>query len=32
VARTTADLDGSEQIHDQHMLEALGFRLNDVAA
>jgi magnesium chelatase family protein len=32
VARTTADLDGSEQIQDQHMLEALGFRLNDVAA
>jgi len=32
VARTTADLDGSEQIEDRHMLEALGFRLNDVTA
>ncbi len=32
VARTAADLDGSEHIEDQHMLEALGFRLNDVAA
>jgi magnesium chelatase family protein len=32
VARTTADLDGSEHIQDRHMLEALGFRLNDVAA
>jgi magnesium chelatase family protein len=32
VARTAADLDGSEQIEDQHMLEALGFRLSDVAA
>ncbi len=32
VARTAADLDGSEHIEEQHMLEALGFRLNDVAA
>jgi magnesium chelatase family protein len=32
VARTAADLDGSEQIEDRHMLEALGFRLNDIAA
>lgn len=32
VARTAADLDGSEHIEDRHMLEALGFRLNDVAA
>jgi magnesium chelatase family protein len=32
VARTAADLDGSEQIEDQHVLEALGFRLSDVAA
>jgi magnesium chelatase family protein len=32
VARTAADLDGSEQIEDHHVLEALGFRLNDVAA
>jgi magnesium chelatase family protein len=32
VARTAADLDGSEQIEDRHMLEALGFRLNDLAA
>jgi magnesium chelatase family protein len=32
VARTAADLDGSEHIEDQHVLEALGFRLDDVAA
>ncbi len=32
VARTAADLDGSSEIEEQHVLEALGFRLNDVAA
>lgn len=32
VARTAADLDGSESIEEPHVLEALGFRLNDVAA
>ena len=32
VARTAADLDGSEQIGERHILEALGYRLNDVAA
>jgi magnesium chelatase family protein len=32
VARTAADLDGSDQIEEQHVLEALGFRLQDVAA
>jgi magnesium chelatase family protein len=32
VARTSADLDGSEQIEEHHVLEALGFRLQDVAA
>jgi len=32
VARTAADLDGSEHIEEHHVLEALGFRLNDVAA
>jgi len=32
VARTSADLDGSEDIAEQHVLEALGFRLQDVAA
>jgi magnesium chelatase family protein len=32
VARTTADIDGSEQIEERHVLEALGFRLQDVAA
>ncbi|HVH61969.1 MAG TPA: YifB family Mg chelatase-like AAA ATPase [Candidatus Dormibacteraeota bacterium] len=32
VARTTADLDGSPQIEQRHILEALGFRLSDVAA
>jgi magnesium chelatase family protein len=32
VARTSADLDGSDQIGERHILEALGYRLNDVAA
>jgi len=32
VARTAADLEGSEQIEEHHVLEALGFRLQDVAA
>jgi magnesium chelatase family protein len=32
VARTTADLDGSDHISEQHILEALGYRLQDVAA
>jgi magnesium chelatase family protein len=32
VARTSADLDGSERIRESHVLEALGYRLNDVAA
>ena len=32
VARTAADLDCSEQIEEHHVLEALGFRLQDVAA
>jgi magnesium chelatase family protein len=32
VARTVADLEGAEQIQDHHVLEALGFRLNDAAA
>jgi magnesium chelatase family protein len=32
VARTSADLDGSERIGERHILEALGYRLNDVAA
>ncbi|MHB8611078.1 MAG: YifB family Mg chelatase-like AAA ATPase [Candidatus Dormibacteraceae bacterium] len=32
VARTAADLDGSENIGEQHILEALGYRLQDVAA
>jgi magnesium chelatase family protein len=32
VARTTADLDGSDHIGEQHILEALGYRLQDVAA
>jgi magnesium chelatase family protein len=32
VARTAADLDGSQDIEEHHVLEALGFRLNDVAA
>ena len=32
VARTAADLDGSAEIEESHVLEALGFRLHDVAA
>lgn len=32
VARTSADLDGADQIGEQHILEALGYRLQDVAA
>jgi magnesium chelatase family protein len=32
VARTAADLEGSELIADRHILEALGYRLHDVAA
>jgi magnesium chelatase family protein len=32
VARTAADLDGSPEIEERHVLEALGFRLQDVAA
>ncbi len=32
VARTAADLDGSERIEEQHVLEALGYRLQDLAA
>jgi magnesium chelatase family protein len=32
VARTSADLDGAEHIGERHILEALGFRLHDVAA
>jgi magnesium chelatase family protein len=32
VARTTADLDGSAKIEERHVLEALGFRLQDAAA
>jgi magnesium chelatase family protein len=32
VARTAADLQGSDQIREQHILEALGYRLQDVAA
>ncbi|HEX2681463.1 MAG TPA: YifB family Mg chelatase-like AAA ATPase [Candidatus Dormibacteraeota bacterium] len=32
VARTAADLDLSEEIEERHVLEALGFRLQDVAA
>ena len=32
VARTAADLDPSEEIEEHHVLEALGFRLQDVAA
>ncbi|GAC1507892.1 MAG: hypothetical protein NVS1B3_08680 [Candidatus Dormibacteraceae bacterium] len=32
VARTSADLDGADQIGERHILEALGFRLQDVAA
>jgi magnesium chelatase family protein len=32
VARTAADLDGAEHIGERHILEALGYRLQDVAA
>ena len=32
VARTSADLEGAEQIGERHILEALGYRLHDVAA
>jgi magnesium chelatase family protein len=32
VARTAADLDGSDAIREHHVLEALGYRLQDVAA
>jgi magnesium chelatase family protein len=32
VARTVADLEGSDSIEEHHVLEALGFRLQDVAA
>jgi magnesium chelatase family protein len=32
VARTAADLDGSERIQERHVLEALGYRLQDLAA
>jgi magnesium chelatase family protein len=32
VARTAADLDASEEIQEHHVLEALGFRLQDAAA
>ena len=32
VARTAADLEGAEVIGDRHVLEALGYRLNDLAA
>ena len=32
VARTAADLEGAELIGDRHVLEALGYRLHDVAA
>jgi magnesium chelatase family protein len=32
VARTSADLDAAEQIGEGHILEALGYRLQDVAA
>ena len=32
VARTAADLEGVEPIADRHVLEALGYRLHDVAA
>jgi magnesium chelatase family protein len=32
VARTSADLDGAENICERHILEALGYRLQDVAA
>jgi len=32
VARTSADLEAAEQIGERHVLEALGYRLHDVAA
>ena len=32
VARTVADLEGASDIEERHVLEALGFRLSDVAA
>ncbi|GAC1666275.1 MAG: YifB family Mg chelatase-like AAA ATPase [Candidatus Dormibacteraceae bacterium] len=32
VARTLADLDGAEHIGERHILEALGYRLQDVTA
>jgi magnesium chelatase family protein len=32
VARTSADLDGADHIGERHILEALGYRLQDVAA
>jgi magnesium chelatase family protein len=32
VARTAADLAGSNEIQEEHVLEALGFRLQDAAA
>jgi magnesium chelatase family protein len=32
VARTAADLEGAELIADRHVLEALGYRLQDLAA
>ena len=32
VARTSADLAGADEIQEDHVLEALGFRLQDVAA
>jgi magnesium chelatase family protein len=32
VARTAADLEGAEHIAERHVLEALGYRLHDVAA
>jgi magnesium chelatase family protein len=32
VARTSADLEGAHQIGERHILEALGYRLQDVAA
>ena len=32
VARTVADIEGAEQIAEPHILEALGYRLSDLAA